>query len=238
VSSEVAGVARSHGSWDQVAIEYREGKAPFLAEVSSVEAPEGAEELEEFVEVVKETPNSDGRQAVLDHLQRTRFIVANQIPVSDFEDDGFDAVGEFMQFFVERNGGMIQADGEGFYEGDRLLLAEPIDDEAPTGVGFFDGGEQFLPIPREGLLALAATLRTAQEDSKDPATDERIDKEDSVFLAETLEDAAREDGLVWMDARSRPALRWAFHAWRTKQPVTPPWATTIGELLSSAPTSD
>jgi len=53
------------------------------------------------------------------------FVVANQIPTSDFEDDGFDSVGEFMHFFVEHHGGMIQADGEGFYEGGQLVV--PLD---------------------------------------------------------------------------------------------------------------
>ena len=36
--------------------------------------------------------------------------------LSDCDDDGFDANGQFLDYVVDRCGAMIHADGEGFYE--------------------------------------------------------------------------------------------------------------------------
>ncbi len=48
--------------------------------------------------------------------------MAAELATSDIDDDGYDALGNLLAYFVENNGGMIQADGEGFYEGDRLIV--------------------------------------------------------------------------------------------------------------------
>jgi hypothetical protein len=122
IDDRLTDVDPASASWDQVAIGYRQGKNSFLAEVNHTSDPDASEEVEEFVEFLEDVPDTPQRRSVLSHLKRTTFIVANQIPTSDFEDDGYDAVGEFMRFFVEHNGGMIQADGEGFYEGQDLIL--------------------------------------------------------------------------------------------------------------------
>jgi hypothetical protein len=42
--------------------------------------------------------------------------------LDDIDDDGYNAVATFLRYFVEYCGAMIQADGEGFYEGDRVLV--------------------------------------------------------------------------------------------------------------------
>jgi hypothetical protein len=220
--------------WTYAAIEYRDGRLPFVAEISWVEDVEGREEVEEFVELIAETADSPERQRTLEHLERTRFIVANQIPTSDFDGCGFNAVGEFMRFFVEHNSGMIQADGEGFYDGDQLAVRLASDTEARSGIGFLED-DQFLPIPREGLLALADTLRAAaHEASRDPVTDEEIDAEEAEMLADTIEIAVEQEGLVWTGSESRPALRWAFLAWTETQPDPPAWALALGDKLRSA----
>jgi hypothetical protein len=221
-------------SWSSVAIEYRDGKLPFLAEIRWVDDLEGGEEVHEFVELLAGTAESPERQRTLEHLERTRFVVANEIPTSDFDDHGFEAVDEFMRFFVEHNSGMIQADGEGFYEGDRLVVRLASDTESRSGIGFFED-DQFLPIPREGLLALADTLRARDEGSRDPVTDEEIDADEAELLADTIEIAVEQEGLVWTGSGSRPALRWAFLAWCETQPEPPSWALAAGDLLSLRP---
>jgi hypothetical protein len=38
-------------------------------------------------------------------------------------DEGYNANGDFLTYFVEHCGAMIQADGEGFYEGHNVILA-------------------------------------------------------------------------------------------------------------------
>lgn len=55
--------------------------------------------------------------------QATRFTVAAQLATSDIDDDGYNALGYMLRYFVEHNGGMIQADGEGFYDGDEVIVA-------------------------------------------------------------------------------------------------------------------
>ena len=111
--------------WEQVAIAYRAGKLPILAECNRDDGTDESlmrVEVAEFVEFVGEPGRSADKQRVLDHLAATKFVIACQLPTSDLEDDGYDANGDFLSFFVEHCGGMIQADGEGFYDGDRIIV--------------------------------------------------------------------------------------------------------------------
>ena len=111
--------------WEQVAIVYRVGKLPILAECNRDDGTNEClmrEEVGEFVELVEEADRSEVTERVLEHLAATAFVIACQLPSSDIEDDGYNVNGHFLTFFVEHCGGMIQADGEGFYEGDKLVL--------------------------------------------------------------------------------------------------------------------
>ena len=122
LDTDLIDVDPSSPDWTQASISYRLEKQPFLAEKTMSTEPEAKGELEEFVELLEDAPDSPAKDKVLVHLRETRFIIANQIPTSDFEEGGYDSVGEFMRFFAEQNGGMIQADGEGFYEGEKLVV--------------------------------------------------------------------------------------------------------------------
>ena len=111
--------------WDQIAVTYKPGKLPILAECNRDDGSEDSllrQEIGEFLELLQEAGSDAARQRVSEHLQATRFIVACQVPTSDIEDEGLEANGEFLGFFVEHCGGMTQADGEGFYDGNKLLL--------------------------------------------------------------------------------------------------------------------
>lgn len=81
------------------------------------------DEVAEFKELLEEIKNSPAKRQVLSHLDRTRFIVACRLPSSDIDDDGYDVNGDFLGYFVGHCDGMIQADGEGFYQGAKVLLA-------------------------------------------------------------------------------------------------------------------
>lgn len=113
--------------WEQIGIIYKKGKLPFLSEVNvddgSVDCliKDEIEEFKEFLEEVNGLLNWN-KKKVLKHLSETKYIIANQIPTSDFDDDGYNANGEFLNYFVKYCGGMIQADGEGFYEGNKLIV--------------------------------------------------------------------------------------------------------------------
>jgi hypothetical protein len=111
--------------WHQVAVSYDPGKLPILAECNRDDGTGSSlarEGVEEFLELLEELPQSDAKKRVLRHLKATRFIVGCQLATSDIDDRGYNANDQFLAFFAERCGGMIQADGEGFYEGADLVL--------------------------------------------------------------------------------------------------------------------
>jgi len=115
----------SNSNWEQIAISYKLGKPPILAECDRDDGtPDSTirEELEEFVQQLAEVEHSSARQRVLDHLAATKFVVVCQLPVSSIDDDGYEANGDFLTYFVEHCGGMVQADAEGFYDGEELLV--------------------------------------------------------------------------------------------------------------------
>ena len=112
--------------WEHAEISYRAGKLPILAECNRDDGTPDClmrTEVAEFVEFVEEAGASEDAARVLKHLTDTKFIIACQLPSSDIEDAGIDANGDFLSYFVLHSGGMIQADGEGFYDGGRLILA-------------------------------------------------------------------------------------------------------------------
>jgi hypothetical protein len=108
--------------WRWAELRYQHGKRPLSVDVSR-EADHGPpfEEVEEFVELLGEVGESAEKRRVLAHLRQSRAVVGVQL-FSDVDDDGYDAVGVFLGFFVAHCGGMVHADGEGFYDGDRLIV--------------------------------------------------------------------------------------------------------------------
>ena len=44
------------------------------------------------------------------------------MPSSDIDEDGFIANEKFTKFFVDNYQGMFQADGEGFYDNNKIIL--------------------------------------------------------------------------------------------------------------------
>lgn len=91
----------------------------FHVEVNRVDgsADIAKQEIAEFSETVRVAPESEAKQEVLDHLDRTKFIVANQVPTGAFVAKDYDALGYFCEFYIDHAGGMVQADREGFYRG-------------------------------------------------------------------------------------------------------------------------
>src|SRR3954449_8687992 len=111
--------------WDQVALVYRAGKLPILVDCHRDNGTAESfmrKEIAEFVNLIGVPNGSTARRRVLQHLTATKFVVTCQLPVSDMEEDGFDANSEFLLYFVEHCRGMVQADGEGFYSGSKLMV--------------------------------------------------------------------------------------------------------------------
>lgn len=55
------------------------------------------------------------------HLGQTQFVICCQL-LGDITEQGFEANDALFEFFVQKYGGMIQADGEGFYGAEGLLV--------------------------------------------------------------------------------------------------------------------
>jgi hypothetical protein len=112
-------------NWQQVGVLYRSGKSPILLEVNRDDGEESLlrEEIEEFLEFLEDAPSSKDRKRVEQHLRETTFTVAAQLDTSDIDDEGYNALGNVLRYFVQHNGGMIQADGEGFYDGTKVMVA-------------------------------------------------------------------------------------------------------------------
>lgn len=112
-------------NWNAFSLHYDEERLPILVECNMVTDTDelGREEIAEFIEQVEDSGEADeNTEKVIAHLQAARFIIACQLPVSDIDDDGYDVNGELMNYFTAHYEGMVQADGEGFYDGDELLV--------------------------------------------------------------------------------------------------------------------
>jgi hypothetical protein len=115
--------------WEEVALALGPGQPPVIVTCDRETTPGPTlmrEEVQQFIEFLQDAPPSPARKRVVDHLRATRFIVACRLPGTASADDqagGCAAGRAFLSYFVTHCGGLVQADGEGFYEGDRLLLA-------------------------------------------------------------------------------------------------------------------
>ena len=58
-------------------------------------------------------------------FEAAMFIVACQLPTSDIDNAGHNTNGGFLAFFTAGCGAIIQAEGDGFYEGNHLVLELP-----------------------------------------------------------------------------------------------------------------
>jgi len=115
--------------WEQVSLIYKEGRLPIIARCtrtdaksSGADSASAAEELKDFIERIGAVGKNKVKKRVVDHLKATRFIVALRLPKGDMDDSGWDANGQILTYFLDHCGALIQADGEGFYEGSKLIL--------------------------------------------------------------------------------------------------------------------
>jgi hypothetical protein len=109
-------------TWRQFEVTYKKEKGPIVVECNRDEGIDSLAraECEEFIDEVRELEESPARTRVIEHLRKARFVVCCQL-LSDIDEAGFEANGQLLDYFVDTCGGMIQADGEGFY--DRMDLA-------------------------------------------------------------------------------------------------------------------
>lgn len=112
-------------NWTEFELKYKAGKLPLLVEFNDLLDSDGLAkaEIEEFIESIGEPwLFGNNKKKIINHLRGTRYIITNQLPTSDLDDDGYDANGAFFNYFVENYEGMFHADGEGFYEGQKIIF--------------------------------------------------------------------------------------------------------------------
>ena len=109
-------------NWNDFELHYKEGKLPILVELNRTDEGLGKEEIEEFIEEIGLPGFSIRKIKVIRYLNRTKYIICNQLPSSDIDEDGFIANEKFTKFFVDNYQGMFQADGEGFYDNNKIIL--------------------------------------------------------------------------------------------------------------------
>ncbi len=114
-------------TWTEVELLYNRERGPLVVECNrdnSISDSLVREECAEFMEDVELHAQYDVAAAVVAHLQATRTIIAIQL-LFDINDSGYEANGFLLSYFAETCDGLIQADGEGIYDGGELLI--PMD---------------------------------------------------------------------------------------------------------------
>jgi hypothetical protein len=81
--------------------------------------PSEVQELGDELEEADGPPEAIAR--VRDHLSRTKAIVAVRILASD-SDLGAESAAAVLHYYAQREGVLFQADDDGFYDGDELIV--------------------------------------------------------------------------------------------------------------------
>jgi hypothetical protein len=112
-------------NWTSAAIIYKPGKKPILVECNRDIGTEECllrEEINEFLEFIGSPGLSSSKREIIKHLKNTSYVIACQLPTTDMDDDGYETNHYFLNYFVENHGGLIQADAEGFYKGNKIIV--------------------------------------------------------------------------------------------------------------------
>lgn len=109
--------------WRIAQLHYSESKSPIVVEVNYEDGPDClfTAERQELMDELSELCNFDAIARITEHLRGVRYIVCCQL-LSDIDEEGYEANGQLLDYFVENHDAVIQADGEGFYEGGDLTV--------------------------------------------------------------------------------------------------------------------
>jgi len=122
-------------NWVGVELTYNKDRAPILLTCVRKDSAQGEifdqdiQGLLNFAEAHRELDNWQ----VVDQLRGCRFYVATILDKNDITEEGYDFNGWILQFFQENCNGMVQIDGQGFFdaEGEVLLELPSTDDDVP-----------------------------------------------------------------------------------------------------------
>ena len=112
--------------WESFSLYYKDEKLPLFVQLNKRDDDDDLanEEIEEFIDAIGAPLFSLSKRKVINHLMKTKYVVASQLPTTDIDDDGYDLNGALLQIFAIGYDGMVQADNEGFYIGNNLILED------------------------------------------------------------------------------------------------------------------
>lgn len=114
---------RDSVDWRNAELFYSDSRSPIVVEIGFDDGPESlaSAERREFIDELSEIEGSAAKERVIAHLRSVKYVVCCQL-LGDIDEEGFEANGQFLDYFVGNHRGLIQADGEGFYEGTDLAV--------------------------------------------------------------------------------------------------------------------
>jgi hypothetical protein len=111
----------SSRDWESLILLHQPSETPVPIDICRGE--DAAEEIGEFVEMIQGLRLRRGKRAVLDHLSHTQAVCGVRVLTSESHwEHAISAAQTVMQLCSQGHGALIQADGEGFYRGSRLIL--------------------------------------------------------------------------------------------------------------------
>jgi hypothetical protein len=112
-------------AWREADLLGTESTAPVELEVAFDDGTPDSLVREELAEFREELEDSDADPEAVGkvnaHLDRTQAIVAVRVLGSDSE-RGLEVAWAVLAYYAQRDGVLFQADGEGFYEGEELIV--------------------------------------------------------------------------------------------------------------------
>lgn len=118
-----AAVDLENPNWEQLQIVIAPGHAPLIVDRDCEgNGSHVRDEVREFLDVLEAAPNSGAKREVAAQLKRTKQVVCLEVPTSDIDPTGWAVAHALVRLLVKTSDGLLQADGEGFYRGNDLIL--------------------------------------------------------------------------------------------------------------------
>ncbi len=113
--------------WKQILFQYDPKNIPIILDRDVISESKNivTDEINEFLDKINELGFSLNKGKIKKMLQVTKQIFALQIPTTDITGnnwEGWKLTDAIVKYLVENTNGFVQADGEGFYIGKKLVL--------------------------------------------------------------------------------------------------------------------
>jgi hypothetical protein len=105
---------------NQLDVWYDANFSPLTVELTDSNHATTRQEIMQFIEWVSRQSGEPAQGQVLDVLARTQAVLAIGVP--DDYDNTNDALNEIIDIVANAAEGLFQVDGEGFYDGNQLIL--------------------------------------------------------------------------------------------------------------------